>query len=55
MKRLLYKSPCVTVTEVEPTGVFCTSMGTTRYIDEAHALNEETDTRENAERYLFGM
>ncbi|MBO6173335.1 MAG: hypothetical protein J6N80_08245 [Bacteroidales bacterium] len=52
MKRLLYKSPCVTVTDYEAEGVFCTSLRTKRYIDEAHALNEETD---ETERYLFGM
>ena len=53
MKRLLYKSPCVTVTEVEPSGIFCVSARPKSWVDESEHINEENHDEE--ERVLWGV
>lgn len=53
MKRLLYKSPCVTVTEAEPLSVFCTSNRPEVMADESEHLFEEKE--ESKERFYWGI
>ena len=58
MKRLLYKSPCVTVTEAEPLSVFCTSNRPEVMADESeHLYNDlyDEETGERKERFYWGI